>query len=75
MATITVRNLPQHLVERLKQMARMNGRSMEQEVREILESCVRDRASVLKQIEESWKEQTRPTSADEVDRWLKTFRP
>lgn len=75
MATITVRNLPQHLVERLKQMARLNGRSMEQEVREILESCVRDRASVLEQIEESWKEQTRPTTADEVNRWLKTFRP
>ncbi|UYM15283.1 FitA-like ribbon-helix-helix domain-containing protein [Endozoicomonas euniceicola] len=38
MATLTIRNLPDELVERLKLKARAANRSMDQEVRELLEA-------------------------------------
>ena len=42
MASITVRNLDERLKRRLRVRAAVNGRSMEQEVREILEAVLRD---------------------------------
>ncbi len=36
MASITVRNLPDETVERLKQRAKANNRSLEAEIRELL---------------------------------------
>jgi plasmid stability protein len=74
MATITVRNLSEHVVEKLKARARLNGRSMEQEVREILESCTLDRSAVIEKIKASWDRQTRPTTAEEVNRWIREMR-
>ena len=74
MATITVRNLSEDVVEKLKERARLNGRSMEQEVRQILESCTLDRTAVLEKIKASWKRQTRPTTAEEVNRWIREMR-
>ena len=41
MARILVRNLPDAVVERLKLQAARNGRSLEAEVRQILEGAVR----------------------------------
>ncbi len=67
MATVTVRNLTPKVVRSLKSLAKRNGRSMEQEVRELIEMYVGDKLSVMRQIEESWSRQARRPAADEVD--------
>ena len=51
MATLTIRNVPTKVVRALKAQAERNRRSMEQEVREIIEAQVGDRASAIAQIE------------------------
>ena len=75
MATVTVRNLSPKVVRSLKTLAKRNGRSMEQEVRKIIEMHVGDKLSVMKQIEESWSRQARRPTAEEVDAWIKEGRP
>jgi plasmid stability protein len=70
MPTLTIRNVPPRIVQSLKSLARRHGRSMEQEVREVIEEHVTEREAVLGQIEASWGEQRRRTNAAEVDRWL-----
>ena len=40
-ATLTIRNVPMRVVKSLKTLARRRGRSMEQEVREMLEERTR----------------------------------
>jgi hypothetical protein len=57
-------------VKSLKSLARKNRRSMEQEVRALLEEHVAERRSVLEQIEQSWAVQHRRPTAKEVDRWI-----
>ena len=58
----------------LKILAERNQRSMEQEVRDILEEYAGDRVSALRQIEESWTRQARRPKAKEVDRWKRVGR-
>ena len=70
MATVIVRNLSQKVVKSLKSIARKNHRSMEQEVRELLERHVGDRVSALRQIEEAWGAQSRRTTAEEIETWI-----
>jgi hypothetical protein len=43
---------------------------MEQELRELLESHLAERRSVLAQIEAGWERQTRRPTAKEVDAWI-----
>ena len=43
---------------------------MEQEVRDLLETSVNERAAVLEQIEAAWAAQTRRPRGDEVDGWI-----
>jgi plasmid stability protein len=74
MPTLTIRNLSPAVTRSLKSLARRNGRSMEQEVREIIEEYVSERQAVLDQIEASWGKQRRRPTAAEVDRWLETGR-
>ncbi|WP_263078321.1 stabilization protein [Endozoicomonas sp. Mp262] len=50
MATLTIRNLPDELVERLKLKASAAGRSMEQEVRELLEASYPEKQDTLDRI-------------------------
>ena len=69
-ATLTIRNVPTRVVKGLKALARRRGRSMEQEVRALLEEHVADRGSVLRQIEESWSRQSRRPDAAEIDDWI-----
>lgn len=69
-ATLTIRNVPMRIVRGLKSLAKRRGRSMEQEVRELLEQHVAERSSVLKQIEASWTQQSRRPSAAEIDSWI-----
>jgi hypothetical protein len=47
---------------------------MEQEVRDILEEYVAERASVLKQIEASWDQQARRPTAEEIGAWISAGR-
>lgn len=74
MATLTVRNVPTKVVKTLKTLARRNKRSMEQEVRAVLEQHTGERTAVLDAIERSWARQARPTTAREVDSWIATGR-
>jgi plasmid stability protein len=73
--TITVRNVSPKVVQSLKALARRHNRSMEQEVRELLEGYVVERRAVLDQIEAAWKRQARRPTAEEVDAWLAVGRP
>jgi len=70
MATLTVRNVPSKVVKSLKTLARRNRRSMEQEVRAVLEQHVGDRLALLDEIEQSWTRQTRRPTPREVERWI-----
>lgn len=69
-ATLTIRNVPMRIVRGLKSLARRRGQSMEQEVRDLLEAHVAERASVLKQIEAFWPKQSKRPSAAEIDAWI-----
>jgi plasmid stability protein len=70
MPTLTIRNVPARVVRSLKALARRRRRSMEQEVRELLEGHVAERRSVLEQIEAAWAHQSRRPTAAEVDAWI-----
>ena len=70
MPTLTIRNVPTCVVKSLKTLARRRRRSMEQEVREILEAHAAERESVLAQIEAGWARQTRRPTAAEVEAWI-----
>lgn len=70
MPTLTIRNVPAKVVRSLKAVARQRRRSMEQEVRELLEAHVAERRSVLDQIEAGRARQARRPTAAEVDAWI-----
>jgi plasmid stability protein len=70
MPTITVRNVPPRVVQSLKALAKRHNRSMEQEVRDLLEGYVAERRAILDQIEARWQGQTRRPTAAEVDAWM-----
>jgi plasmid stability protein len=70
MPTITVRNVPAKVVQSLKALAKRHNRSMEQEVRDLLEGYVVERRAILDQIEAGWQRQTRRPTAAEVDTWM-----
>jgi plasmid stability protein len=74
MATITVRNVPDEVVEMIKNRARRRKHSMEQEVRTILAEVVLDRERAMKRIESLWRKQNRHVGREEVDRWLSDAR-
>jgi plasmid stability protein len=74
MPTLTIRNMPPRVVQSLKSLAHQHGRSMEQEVRELIEEHVAERVAVLEQIEASWGNQRRRPTAAEVDAWLEAGR-
>lgn len=74
MATLTIRNVPTKVVKSLKTLARRNQRSMEQEVRAVLEQHVGDRRALLDEIEASWTRQTRRPTARDVESWIQAGR-
>lgn len=73
MATLTIRNVPEDVVERLKNTAAHNGRSMEQEVRLVLESRYRSKEDILRRVEERWQELPK-ASPEEVEAWIREGR-
>lgn len=74
MATLTIRNLTPRVVRSLRALAARNHRSMEQEVRELLEMQVGDRLSAIAQIKKSWPTQARTPSAEEIEAWRREGR-
>ncbi len=74
MATLTIRNLPDDLVKRLKAVAERNGRSMEQEVRELLQQRYMKREDLLKKIRARWRKVAAPSPA-ELKKWIGEGRP
>jgi hypothetical protein len=70
LATLTIRNVPLRVVRNLKALAKRQGKSMEQQVRDLLEEHAGDRSSVLEQIEASWNKQARRPGAGEIDDWI-----
>ena len=74
-ATLTIRNVPLRVVRSLKSIAKRRHRSMEQEVRDLLEEYVGERGAVVKQVEASWESQSRRPSAAEVEKWITAGRP
>ena len=75
MPTLTIRNVPAGTVESLKALARRNGRSLDPEVRDLLDGYTAERQSVLGQLEKRWAHQTRRPTAEEIDRWMAIGRP
>ena len=73
-ATITIRNVSDELVKRIKRLAEQKGILMEQEVRDLLQSRYVQRSAVIERIRQrsetlplivasqlqDWKEQGRP---------------
>jgi antitoxin FitA len=55
MATITIRNISDELVDRIKHLAEQKGISMEQEVRDLLQKRYGQRDEVLARIRERAK--------------------
>lgn len=74
MATITVRNVAPETVESLKEIAGSKGLSMEQQVRNLLEEYVGDRAVLLREIEAARANQARRPTADEIEEWIEAGR-
>ena len=69
MATLTIRNVPDEVVTRLKKVAANKGHSMEHELRELLKTRYPARAEVLDRVEANWKNLP-PVSAEEIDQWI-----
>ena len=69
-ASLTIRNVPERVVRRLKTLAKRQNMSMEQVVRDLLDEYAGERSSVLKQVEASWQRQARRPSAEEIDAWI-----
>ncbi len=69
MATLTIRNLSEDLVERVKEEADKHQRSMEQEVRDLLQDRYGDRQEVFRRIRARWAKYPAP-SARQVDAWI-----
>ena len=70
MATLTIRNVRPGVVKSLKSLARRKRRSMEQEVRDLLEAYVAERRSILEQMERAWATQTRRPTAKQIESWI-----
>jgi plasmid stability protein len=68
MTSITIRNLPDDLVRRMKKAAKRSGKSMEQEIRDLLEWRYPRKDVVLERMRERWNRIPAP-SAKEVETW------
>lgn len=74
MASLIVDDLTPETLESLEARARQSGRTVQAEARWILESSMGGRRRVLDSIERDVARQSRPTTAAEVDEWLRASR-
>src|SRR5207248_2229223 len=75
MPTLTIRNVPAKTVRALKALAKRNGHSMEQELREMLKRQVLDRASATAQLEQFWASKERRATPEEIEAGIREGRP
>jgi hypothetical protein len=68
MGTITIRNLPGDLIEKIKESAKRHNLSMEQEVREVLKNTYINKIEIIDLIINSWNDNFAP-SPEEVEQW------
>jgi predicted transcriptional regulator len=74
MATLTIRNVPDELVERIKRLAEHKGISMEQEVRDLLQSRYVQRSAAIERIRQ--RSETLPVqAASQLQEWKEQGRP
>lgn len=74
MPTLTIRHVPDAVIERLKAVAQSKGHSMEQEVRELLATRYATRTEITERIRKRWKALPH-TSEAEVSAWRHIGRP
>lgn len=75
MATLTIRNVPEEVVARIKIRAQQQGQSMEEEVRGLLRRCYQDRAALSQEVRASLGRQKRPITPAEIQAWKRFGRP
>jgi antitoxin FitA len=68
-ATLTIRNLPVDLVARIKERAGRGGRSMEQEVRDLLIHQYGTREAILERMRRR-ADALPPAALEDIDRWI-----
>ena len=73
MPAITIRNLPDDLVARVKATAASHGRSMEEDVRQLLQYRFRSKEDILQELPTQWKRRGQP-AAEEIDAWIEAGR-
>ncbi|WP_009630077.1 MULTISPECIES: hypothetical protein [Cyanophyceae] len=74
MATLTIRNVPEELVDRIKRLAEQKGISMEQEVRDLLQSRYVQRSAAIERIRQ--RSETLPVqAASQLQEWKEQGRP
>jgi plasmid stability protein len=73
MGSVTIRNLPDGVVAEIKAAAALHGRSLESELRELMQRRYRSREEVLTLVRERWNELPRVT-AKQVDAWIEAGR-
>ena len=74
MATLTIHDVPDELVDRIKRLAEQKGISIEQEIRDLLQSRYVQRRVVIDRIRERW--QTLPVQpASQLQDWKEQGRP
>jgi antitoxin FitA len=74
MSTITVRNIPEDVVQAIKALARANGLSMEQQVRMILKDQTLDRIAVMDHVHKLWGSFMEDITPAEIDDWVEEGR-
>jgi plasmid stability protein len=73
MTSVTIRGLSVDLLQRIKAAAAAHGRSLEQELREMLAARYPTRDEVLGAVRERWAELPE-VSAGDIDSWIETGR-
>jgi hypothetical protein len=68
MGTLTIRNLPEEVIQGVKTSAELHQGSMEQEIRELLQRRYGPRSEVLLRIRNRWGVLPR-TEANEIEQW------
>ena len=73
MSTLTIRKIPEAILERLKTAANRNDHSMEQEVRELLKKKYATTPEIATRIRRRWKDLPKTTPA-KVKTWRQVGR-
>ncbi len=73
--TLTLRNVPDEVATRLRVRAQRNGRSMQAELLEIVESAVLDQESLLGQLRAFRQSLKRSMTLEEIQQAISEGRP